>query len=40
MKVKQIWMIMWMLTVDVEQIVEQTMKEANPKRPGYISYDE
>ena len=28
------------LTVDVDQIVEQTMKEANPAKPGYITYDE
>ena len=28
------------LAVDVDQIVEQTMKEANPAKPGYISYDE
>ena len=28
------------LAVDVDQIVEQTMKEANPAKPGYITYDE
>ena len=28
------------IAVDVDQIVEQTMKEANPAKPGYITYDE
>ena len=26
--------------VDVDQIVEQTMKEANPQKPGYITQTE